>query len=197
MKSEFLSLAILVTSSLFATSCASVSNLPPSASAVDWTAQVGDTGWAAYEDQFSVSAESSSAIYHAARSALATHGFVFKRGDVTEGFAIGEHGATLTDWNTLAAFYFRPSTEETSRFDVRLIIDGSKDLGFTGDNMETDYLNILTSTFLGNLADVVDAGSNPSASEQLSENPCIATAQTLIANGLTEEAATVLNSCQK
>lgn len=172
-------------------SCASVSNLPSTAAEANWDSAIGDTGWAKYEDQLSITDATSGDIVSAARAALMQNSFSVRRMDEGAGVVIGERGMTAQDWNTLAAFYFRESTSGDGWYDVRILIEGSKDLGFEGDTMETDYLGLLTNAFLLGLP-------TPEASEATSvSNPdeCLATAKTLIDNGMTTEATKLLETC--
>ena len=68
--------------------------------------------------------------YLAAKSGLSDAGFSIKRANFSEGFAIGEHGATKYDWNVVAGVYIH---EEKDGSSIKVIAQGSKDLGFQGD----------------------------------------------------------------
>jgi len=43
---------------------------------------------------------------------------------------IGEHGMTAHDWNVIGGVYFKERHQDTQ---VKVIIEGSKDIGFSGD----------------------------------------------------------------
>lgn len=179
---------LLVSLSVLLSSCASVDSLPQSSSEAGWGEGVGDLGWAAYADEFNVDYLSAERAYEIAKISLAENGFALKRGSQKDGMVIGEMGVTMQDWNTLAAFYYRPAPNNT-KTQVRIVIEGSKDLGFTGDQMQNDYIALLRQTFM-------DYASFESSQPvpQLKDD-CISVAQTMIENGLPEEAAKVLKTC--
>lgn len=45
-------------------------------------------------------------------------------------WSIGEHGMTAHDWNVIGGVYFRERDQDTQ---VKVIVEGSKDIGFSGD----------------------------------------------------------------
>lgn len=111
--------------------CATVGGLPQSASEVAFDdGLVGKQGWSRYEDSMFVPGISRNTAFAAAKDALASTNFVVKRGDREEGFVIGQHGMTATDWNIVAGVYFRASD---TGYDFKVISQGSYDVGFMGD----------------------------------------------------------------
>ena len=57
-------------------------------------------------------------------------GFSIRAADSSKGVVIGEHGMTAHDWNVLAGVYFREHGNGTL---VGVLVEGSKDIGFSGD----------------------------------------------------------------
>ncbi|MDA9818160.1 hypothetical protein N9C35_03880 [Flavobacteriaceae bacterium] len=118
---------------VFLTSCISINSMPQSASEIDFdSTKEGRTGWSQYEEVFFLNGVDLRTTYLAAKSGLANAGFTIKRADYSELFAIGEHGMTKYDWNIVAGVYIRKN-ELRKGSEVKILIKGSKDLGFWGD----------------------------------------------------------------
>jgi hypothetical protein len=115
---------------LLAPSCATVSMMPQSASEVDFDGVEGKTGWSEYKQVATFSNTSIEEIYLAAKVGLGSAGFELLVADKAQGYVIGEHGMTLHDWNIIAGVYFVPGNTDMK---VAVIVEGSKDIGFSGD----------------------------------------------------------------
>ena len=116
---------------LFSFGCVSTSILPASADEARFDSGVeGKTGWSKYEEVTRFDGVSKVQIFDAAKSGLAAADFALVGADLPRGFAKGQHGMTMQDWNIVAGVYFR---ERDGAFDVKVIAEGSKDLGFSGD----------------------------------------------------------------
>jgi hypothetical protein len=50
--------------------------------------------------------------------------------DRASGVLFGEHGMTLEDWNVIAGVYFKAKGDQC---EIVILIEGSKDVGFRGD----------------------------------------------------------------
>lgn len=124
------SLLALCVAAMNLTGCATVSMLPRSASEVDFESREGKTGWSKYEHVETFKNRTPSQIYDAAKIGLGDAGFSLRRADLPAGVVIGEHGMTAHDWNIIAGVYFKPVSQGTK---VKVIVEGSKDLGFSGD----------------------------------------------------------------
>ena len=61
---------------------------------------------------------------------MGSAGFSLIRADKSKGIVIGEHGITLHDWNIMSGVYFKKVETATM---VKVIVEGSKDTGFSGD----------------------------------------------------------------
>jgi hypothetical protein len=116
--------------SLFLSSCASVPMLPKSAAEVDFDSEEGKTGWSKYEQVETFKGKTPSDLYGAAKTGLGDAGFSLRRADLRAGVIIGEHGMTAHDWNVIAGVYLKPVSQGTK---VKVIVEGSKDIGFSGD----------------------------------------------------------------
>jgi hypothetical protein len=111
--------------------CASVSMLPKSAADADFDSGVeGKTGWAQYKETARFEGVDSDLIFNAAKAGLAASNFSLVSANRDLGVVMGEHGMTMHDWNVIAGIYFR---ERAGGFDVKVIVEGSKDIGFSGD----------------------------------------------------------------
>ncbi len=129
MKSKLCALALCVVVSNL-TGCATVSMLPKSAAEVDFDSREGKTGWSKYEHVETFKNRTPSQVYDAAKIGLGDAGFSLRVADQARGVVIGEHGMTAHDWNVIAGVYFKPVSQGTK---VKVIVEGSKDLGFSGD----------------------------------------------------------------
>lgn len=110
--------------------CATVGMLPQDAAVVDFKAPEGKTGWSKYEHVERFSGYTQEQLYEAAKVGLGTAGFSLRKADISKGFVMGEHGMTAHDWNVLAGVYFK---EVAGVLTVKIIVQGSKDIGFSGD----------------------------------------------------------------
>jgi len=115
---------------ILAPSCATVSMMPQSASEVNFDGVEGKTGWSEYKQVATFSNTSIDEIYNAAKAGLGSADFELLVADKAQGYVIGEHGMTLHDWNIIAGVYFVPSKTDIK---VAVIVEGSKDIGFSGD----------------------------------------------------------------
>lgn len=130
MKLHFLSAIFLCILLIFTGGCASVSMLPENADAVSFGTAEGKTGWSQYAQEESFSDYSKEQIFEAAKAAIGMAGFSLRKANLSEGVVIGEHGMTMHDWNVIAGVYFK-SVEQ--KIKLKVIIEGSKDFGFSGD----------------------------------------------------------------
>jgi hypothetical protein len=110
--------------------CATIGMLPQDVAEVDFDTPEGKTGWSQYEHVENFHGYNVDQIYDAAKVGLGDAGFSLRKADKSKGFVIGEHGITLHDWNVLAGVYFR---ELNDTMKVKVIVEGSKDTGFSGD----------------------------------------------------------------
>jgi hypothetical protein len=111
-------------------SCASISMLPKTSEKINFDGPEGKTGWSKYEQTETFNGYSKSQIYEAAKVGLGDAGFSLRDADLQNGYVIGEHGMTPHDWNVLAGVYFQKIPNGTK---VKVIVEGSKDIGFSGD----------------------------------------------------------------
>lgn len=132
------------------TSCVSLDSMPQSADEVDFTAErSGDTGWAQWQESITVRAASKEHVFNAARVSLNRHGYYVKRENLDKGVVIGEHGMTAFDWNIVAGIYFKHQGNHD--YKVRILIEGSKDIGFAGDATGGASPQMLAATLRGAL----------------------------------------------
>lgn len=110
--------------------CATSSMLPSSNMQVDFDGIEGKTGWSEYQQSATFYDYSINEIYDAAKVGLGIAGFSLIDANKSKGVVIGEHGMTLHDWNVIGGIYFKQFGERTK---VKVIIEGSKDIGFSGD----------------------------------------------------------------
>lgn len=110
--------------------CATVKMLPKSSSEVDFYGAEGKTGWSQYKHTENFSSYTLQQVYDAAKVGLGNAGFSLLKADLNKGMAIGEHGMTMHDWNVIAGVYF---VEREGVIKVAVIVEGSKDIGFSGD----------------------------------------------------------------
>lgn len=117
--------------SLFLVGCVSISSMPQSADKVDFSpAQEGRTGFSKYEEVYFLKGVDNRTAYLATKEGLADAGFTIKRANYDAGMVIGEHGMTAYDWNVVAGVYLQSEKKGTH---VKIIVEGSKDVGFWGD----------------------------------------------------------------
>lgn len=111
--------------------CVSINSLPQSADEVNFQPDVeGRTGWSQYEEVVRFNGVGLRTAYLAAKSGLADANFTIKRANYDKRVVIGEHGLTAYDWNVVGAVYLR---EDRGGVDVKVLVEGSKDVGFWGD----------------------------------------------------------------
>lgn len=120
-------------------SCISINSLPQSASEIDFdSTKEGRTGWSQYEEVFFLKGVDTRTAYLAAKAGLANADFTINKADYSKLFAIGEHGMTKYDWNIVAGVYIRKD-EARKGAEVKILVKGSKDLGFWGDMTATSW----------------------------------------------------------
>lgn len=111
--------------------CASPSMLPKSANEVAFgSTKEGKTGWSSYREDARFQGVTKAKVIEAAKAGLGDAGFALRRVDVLQGVAMGEHGMTAHDWNVIAGVYMK---EEGRDVLVVVLVEGSKDIGFSGD----------------------------------------------------------------
>jgi len=138
---RFFKCIMLLTAAFSISGCVSVSSLPQSAVQADFNREKeGKTGWAKWEDAMHISGVDMRTAYMAAKSGLGNAGFIVKKGSFNSGCVIGEHGITAEDWNIVAGVYLRP--DQTGVL-VKLIVEGSKDLGFEGDTTAANWVELI------------------------------------------------------
>jgi hypothetical protein len=104
--------------------------LPKDVSEVNFEAPEGKTGWSQYEHVETFHGYNAEQVYEAAKVGLGNAGFSLRVADISKGMVIGEHGMTAHDWNVIGGVYFRERDQDTQ---VKVIVEGSKDIGFSGD----------------------------------------------------------------
>lgn len=110
--------------------CVSVSSLPNGANEVNFVGTEGKTGWSEYRESARFRNVDIPAVYDAAKAGLASAEFALVRADQGTGVVKGEHGITWHDWNVVAGIYMKQDGPDVL---VRVIVEGSKDTGFSGD----------------------------------------------------------------
>lgn len=135
---------ILIIQSLFLaflSACVSTAILPKTASDVDFSdAAEGKVGWSKYQESARFEHTSVEAVYNAAKFALGRARFSLNSANQSLGFAKGTHGMTLNDWNVVAGVYFR---ELNDGCDVKVVVEGSKDLGIGGDTTAHNWTSLI------------------------------------------------------
>lgn len=123
---------------IFTAGCASVKSLPQSADEVDFDSTIeGKTGWSEYQGIISVSKIDEKIAYEAAKAGLRNAGFTVSRGDFDNLTVMGQHGMTAYDWNVVAGVYIKTGESKTQ---FKTVVEGSKDIGFSGDATGTDWV---------------------------------------------------------
>lgn len=112
------------------TGCATITMLPKDSAGIDFKSPEGKTGWSKYEHIQQFPGSSPEQIYEAAKVGLGAAGFSLRKADITKCYVIGEHGMTAHDWNIMAGVYFKDVAGVPT---VKIIVEGSKDIGFSGD----------------------------------------------------------------
>jgi hypothetical protein len=121
---------ITIISVVLLQACATTSMLPQNNAEIDFDGVEGKTGWSQYQQAETFHNYSADQIYDAAKIGLGTAAFSLREANKSKGLVIGEHGMTLHDWNVIAGIYFKQVGNDTK---VKVIIEGSKDIGFSGD----------------------------------------------------------------
>lgn len=115
----------------FLTACASTSMLPNAAANAGFDNGIeGKTGWSKYEEVARFENSTREQIFNAAKTGLGSADFALVSANLDLGVVTGQHGMTMHDWNIVAGVYFR---QRGSGYDVKIIVEGSKDIGFSGD----------------------------------------------------------------
>ncbi|MDN7129846.1 hypothetical protein J6I92_08175 [Pseudidiomarina sp. 1APR75-15] len=121
----------MVIGSLMLSGCATIGMMPADTSEVDFDSTEGKTGWSQYQHGETFHDYNIDQVYEAAKVGLGNAGFSLRRADKSKGVVIGEHGMTAHDWNVIAGVYFKEQSQDNTQ--VRVIVEGSKDIGFSGD----------------------------------------------------------------
>jgi hypothetical protein len=87
-------------------------------------------GWSKYEEVARFEGSTREQVFNAAKAGLGSADFALVSANLGLGVVIGQHGMTAHDWNIVAGVYFR---ERDAGYDVKVIAEGSKDFGFSGD----------------------------------------------------------------
>jgi hypothetical protein len=116
--------------------CATVYMLPESFQEVDFNSREGKTGWSKYEQVERFRDTTPQVLYDSIKVGLGDAGFALRKADFQNGVVIGEHSITWEDWNSMAGVYFKQDGKDTL---VKVIIEGSKDIGFSGDQISDGY----------------------------------------------------------
>jgi hypothetical protein len=127
---NFQKISLILVSALLFQACATVAMMPQNAAEVDFSSAEGKTGWSEYQHIETFHDYNADQIYEAAKVGLGNVGFSLREADKSKGMVIGEHGMTAHDWNVIAGVYFVESGEDVR---VKVIVEGSKDIGFSGD----------------------------------------------------------------
>lgn len=111
--------------------CASMSMLPQSANDVIFDGgKEGKVGWSSYREEASFSGVTKKQVIQAAKVGLGDAGFALRHVDNASGVVFGEHGMTLHDWNIIAGVYVKEAENKSL---VVVLVEGSKDIGLSGD----------------------------------------------------------------
>lgn len=114
----------------FFSGCASVGMLPKNSNDVDFDGVEGKTGWSQYQHVETFKNTTIDNVYDAAKIGLGNAGFSLRKAEKSMGYVVGEHGMTMHDWNIIAGVYFKKYDNDVK---VKVIVEGSKDIGFSGD----------------------------------------------------------------
>lgn len=127
----------LIITLLLATGCASTGSLPQTVHEAGMDDSIGGkVGWSRHQtSEFFPGVDMPTAI-SAAREGLNLAGFIIKRDDPKQGVVIGEHGMTMYDWNIVCGVYI---VEQPNGCKAKIIAQGSKDVGFSGDATGSDW----------------------------------------------------------
>jgi len=115
--------------------------LPQSSSEVNFSTKIqGKTGWSKYEGVTFYKGLDEKTCYLAAKSGLAYANFQIKEENFEKRFVFGEHGITVYDWNIVAGAYIKPEDKGCL---VKLIVEGSKDIGYRGDATGANWTQVI------------------------------------------------------
>jgi len=121
---------LLIIFTILLQSCANIGMVPKDVSDVNFDSPEGKTGWSEYQQVETFHNYNTDQIYEAAKIGLGSAGFALRSANKSKGTVIGEHGITLHDWNVIAGVYFKKLGDNVK---VKVIVEGSKDIGFSGD----------------------------------------------------------------
>jgi len=111
--------------------CASMSSLPASAEQANFDSGTeGKTGWSEYQEVTTFPGVTLRDAFDAAKAGLGDAGFALRKADFEKRMVTGAHGMTAHDWNIVAGVYLR---EVSSGVQAKVHVEGSKDIGFSGD----------------------------------------------------------------
>jgi len=96
----------------------------------------GKVGWSRYQASDFFPGVDKPQTVRAARYGLNEAGFVVKKENSVEGYVMGEHGLTPYDWNIVCGVYV---AEKSNGCKVKVIAQGSRDIGFSGDATGSDW----------------------------------------------------------
>lgn len=149
--------------------CASVNSLPQTASEVDFDSTFeGKTGWSEYQGAIEVPVLDDKTAYEAAKAGLRSAGFTLNRGDLANMTVIGKHGMTAYDWNVVAGVYVKTDESKTI---FKTIVEGSKDIGFSGDATGSDWVGRILGGVRAYLA-TAQSASKPSGASSMISGSC-------------------------
>lgn len=120
--------------------CATRWSLPDSASEVDFEGPMGKTGWAQYERTEYIKGATPDRVRQEVITGLSQMRFEILDDNPRESMVVGEHGATLYDWNILFGVYWK---KHKGGVLVRYHVEASKDIGFLGDKTQRDWITEL------------------------------------------------------
>ena len=115
---------------LFASGCASTRSFRIGRSGRFRLGQEGKTGWSEYQEITTFPGVSVRTAFDAAKAGLGDAGFALRKADFEKRMVTGAHGMTTHDWNIVAGVYLREVPEGVQ---AKVHIEGSKDIGFSGD----------------------------------------------------------------
>ena len=111
--------------------CASVLMLPQKSKDINFAGgKEGKMGWSKYRETAQFKNANKSTLIQAAKAGFGEAGFSLMEVNDEEGIVFGEHGMTLHDWNIVVGVYIKEQGKNAS---VVVLVEGSKDIGFSGD----------------------------------------------------------------
>jgi hypothetical protein len=133
-------LLLALAAAVLCSGCATRYSLPDSAAEVDFEAPMGKTGWGQYERTEFYPGATPERVRQQVIQGLSQMRFAILDDDPKAAMVIGEHGATLYDWNILFGVYWK--THQNGVL-VRYHVEASKDVGFLGDKTQRDWITEL------------------------------------------------------